>query len=550
MNESVSPELDPLYYLHNFQSLVGCVTEQYGDLLNEDETAFIERFLGLPEPEQALMVRMYSRRSTLFRADKLQYSELPPLDHILPPLEDQELITINPLLPPEEMLELVTCPEMNQWWPEYCPKKSSRPVLLEQLEDLSTEEFYNAFPHALVEILHQPLIDLFQLLFFGNLAQDLSTFVTVDLGHVSYEPYSLESGSRLFRHREDIDHAVHLMMLRDEFYCMEEFDPDIAEGIIAQLPVLDEHSPLIGRFSRLCNRLGKAYEQQQMPTEALHAYSLSKRPPARERQARILFKQGQFQAAADSCVKIIEAPWNEAESLFAERFEKQCRKQLGHKVIPNRRFTPPIEMLNIPQTELRVEQSVLLHLYQESAPCYYVENWLMNTMFGLTFWEAVFAPVRGAFTHPFQRAPHDLFDTEFPNKRASLIKSAFESINQPTWRDNVQHYWTEKYGISNPFVGWYEHGWDIISRALEHIPKQHWTVIFHRMLSDLRENCSGFPDLIQFYEDGSYKLLEVKSPTDKVQPNQLRWMKTFESHGIPCSLVQVQWVVHNSESLS
>ncbi len=439
---------------------------------------------------------------------------------------------------------------MRHWWPDLCKKKGNRQNQLEQLADLSTAQFYSAFPHTLVEIEHQSLINLFQLLFFGNLAQDLTTFVTVDLGHVRYEPYPLDSKTRLFRHRQDIDDSEQLMVLRDLFYSTEEFDPDIAREILQQLPQIDSSSPLKGRLSRLCNRIGKGYEQLQMLQEALKAYALSQRPPARERQARILFKLEHFEAAAEQCRKILEHPWNEAESLFAERFLKQCLKQQGHKVSPNRRYNPLTRTLSLPNGEFRVEQNVLMHLYREDSPCFYVENWLMNTVFGLTFWHAVFAPVRGAFTHPFQRAPHDLLDTEFESKRHPLIESAFKEINNTSWPQQMIQRWRDKYGISNPFVGWYEQGEEILLLALDLIPRAHWAAVFRRMLSDLRENCSGFPDLIQFYPDGSYKLLEVKSPTDKVQPNQLRWMSMFEQQGIPYQLLQVQWIEQNSESLS
>ena len=39
------------------------------------------------------------------------------------------------------------------------------------------------------------------------------------------------------------------------------------------------------------------------------------------------------------------------------------------------------------------------------------------------------------------------------------------------------------------------------------------------MLADLRNNCSGFPDLILF-RDGQYELVEVKGPGDRLQINQ------------------------------
>ena len=39
------------------------------------------------------------------------------------------------------------------------------------------------------------------------------------------------------------------------------------------------------------------------------------------------------------------------------------------------------------------------------AAVHYVENSLMNALFGLAFWEQIFTPVPGAFHNPFQGLP-------------------------------------------------------------------------------------------------------------------------------------------------
>ena len=547
---SITPPvaLDPLYYLHNFQELLRCVEAQYQDLLTPGEQDFLQEFAKLETPEQALLVRMYSRRSTLFRSDKLNYPELPPLAGILDTLAASGFIALNPKAPEISLLELVTIPEMCQWWPQCCPRRGNRGQMLAQLADLQEAEFYAAVPFQTVAILHQPLIDLFQLLFFGNGIQDLSAFVTVELGHVQYEDYGLDADTRLFTRREDIDHAVYLRALRDQWFAMEEFDPEEALDILGHCPDLPPQSPSQGRLSRLCNHIGKAFEQQQMLEEAYSAYQRSTRAPARERCARIRFKQGRWEEAKAICEQIQETPLNEAELLFAERFIKQCLKQLQQVVPKEKRFVPVTQIVRIPPSELRVEQAVSLHFHTAEATCVYVENWLFNAVFGLTFWEALFAPVKGAFTHPFQRGPHDLFDADFIQRRQPLITQAANLIHQPDWPLMLADRWQQKFGCSNSFVGWYEDGWVIIQQALQHIPGAHWQAVFQRMLSDLRENCSGFPDLIRFTADGSYELLEVKSPTDKLQANQSRWMKLFEQVGIPYQLIQVEWMTGSDMS--
>ena len=60
------------------------------------------------------------------------------------------------------------------------------------------------------------------------------------------------------------------------------------------------------------------------------------------------------------------------------------------------------------------------------------------------------------------------------------------------------------------------------------------------MLRDLKQNCSGLPDLIIF-ENDAYRLLEIKGPGDKIQKNQERWFRYFARHAIPAELVNVEY---------
>jgi hypothetical protein len=71
-------ELKPGYYLDNFHKLTGFVEEVYGDILNESERDFLDRFKVLPCSSQLFYVRLISRKGPLFRHDKLNYPEIPP----------------------------------------------------------------------------------------------------------------------------------------------------------------------------------------------------------------------------------------------------------------------------------------------------------------------------------------------------------------------------------------------------------------------------------------------------------------------------------------
>ena len=67
-----------------------------------------------------------------------------------------------------------------------------------------------------------------------------------------------------------------------------------------------------------------------------------------------------------------------------------------------------------------VEGVVRDHLAREEAPVFYVENTLINGLFGLLCWRAIFSAIPGAFFHPFHRGPADLYSPDFHQRRMLL----------------------------------------------------------------------------------------------------------------------------------
>jgi hypothetical protein len=101
-----------------------------------------------------------------------------------------------------------------------------------------------------------------------------------------------------------------------------------------------------------------------------------------------------------------------------------------------------------------------------------------------------------------------------------------------------------KRGTHNPFVFWGGLTEELIDLALRCIPTSHLRCMFERMLSDLEHNCTGLPDLVQFYpSEQRYRFIEVKGPGDRLQDHQRRWMNYFAQHEIPalvCNVARAQ----------
>lgn len=190
----------------------------------------------------------------------------------------------------------------------------------------------------------------------------------------------------------------------------------------------------------------------------------------------------------------------------------------------------------------RVEQAVRKHLHQEHSPVYYVENALINSLFGLLCWEAIFAPLPGAFFHPFQRGPADLLAPDFIKRRAVQFSRCLRQLDDGSYRSTIQDRFHDKQGIQSPFVFWDIISAPLLSLALDCLPAQHLKLWFARLLDDVAANRSGLPDLIRFFpHERRYDMIEVKGPGDRLQDNQTRWLHFFLSHRMPVSVCHVQW---------
>lgn len=192
------------------------------------------------------------------------------------------------------------------------------------------------------------------------------------------------------------------------------------------------------------------------------------------------------------------------------------------------------------ESPIRVEEQVRNYLGSDEAPAFYVENALVNALFGLLCWDAVFAAIPGAFFHPFQQGPADLLRPEFHRRRRALFDAYFEQLDTGQYKLTIADNFKRKAGIQSPFVFWNALSQRLLDFALACIPSAHLKVMFVRLLADIRTNRSGLPDLVQFWpNEKRYALIEVKGPGDKLQDNQLRWLSYCNAHGIPASVCYV-----------
>lgn len=542
-----NPLEDPLYYLHNFRQVLHWLGQRYADLLDPDEQHFIQQFDRLPQASQALLVRMVMRKGAHFRAGKLNYLEIGCPHAAAGPLLELGWVDAQCLLAFEELFGLLQKAELlGAFKPWIEQPKGKKADWLEGLAAQFTEtrSFARWCPEladTLYSLTVMELCDRLRLMFFGNLHQDWSEFVLADLGIYTYEKVEFGAESRGLRTRDDVHGFVFLHR------CQQAFESGEAlEAVLAQVATLSTDNPwLEKRRAKLLFQIGQYCERSAELDLAQQIYRACAYPGARARLIRVLERQEDYAQAMALASAAQQAPESPAEQQHLLRVVPRLRRKLGEPALPK---TKPREVtrldlaLTLPEPLMSVEYCVQAHLSEPDAPVHYVENGLINSLFGLLCWEAIFAPLPGSFFHPFQRGPADLHSEDFHLRRAPLFAACFEQLQDQRYKATVRQRYSEKWGIQSPFVFWNLLSEELLEQALECLPADHLRYWFERLLLDIRANRTGMPDLIQFWPaQKTYRMIEVKGPGDRLQDNQLRWLEFCGEYQMPVTVCYVRW---------
>lgn len=551
------------YYLENFRRILAWLRERYEDLLAPGERSFAGQFGNLPLPSAALLVRMITRRGDVFRSSRLVYPEIGCPRAAATALIAAGWVDPQPSLDWIEWQRLFTKAELSELFEVPLPvRRLPKPQLMQYLQ--ATRYAGHALSlrcaeRAVFRLNVASLCERLRILFFGNFRQDWSELVLTDLGIYRYESVAIDGQARAFRTRAEIDHFYSLYECREQLHAAAPPER-VLELIPAALPDCEW---IEARRRRLLLQTAHRMEREGQWAQALAAYRLCKEPVSQIRAARVLEKQGRWQEAWDELLGI--APEEESESVrqLSDRIRKRLRRrfELADQLAsgrpqerrrrrihatPSRRVahawtTFCIEILP-PAEPAAVESLAAQHLGSHAAPVFYVENGLINSLLGLWCWEALFAPVPGAFFHPFQAAPADLLGRQFCRRREQQLAACRASLQSGEYRDRIRHSFREKVGLACPFIAWDLLTPELLDLALECIASQDLGRCFERILADIAANRTGLPDLIQFFpRERRYRLIEVKGPGDRLQDNQVRWLNFCAANGIEATECKVAW---------
>ncbi len=542
-----TPHPRPFYYLENFCTALEWLRTRYADLLNDTERTFIEQFPGLPRESAGLLVRMVGRKGEVFRTGKLKYAEIGCPLAAASTLIDRGWVEGNPVLDPAELGRLLRKPELLQAFNVRGAAVALRkPDLLRRIGSDAAEartfaQWWPKAPDAVLRLTIGSLCERLRVLFFGNFRQDWSEFVLTDLGIFKYEKIVRDGTTRAFQTRNHIDTFFALFDCRQRLEGGSE-----AATVLAGLPQpVPDNEWLESRRQKLQFQIAQLLERQRDLTAALEVYGTCSYAGSRVRSVRVLERLGRVPDALALASQVCERPADDGEAQQIERMLPRLRRKAGlasSRCDPARGWLTFNLVLPAPERPAQLERAVAAALSQPEAPVHYVENGLINSLFGLLCWDAIFAPVPGAFFHEFQAGPADLHVPGFRLRRESQFARCLGQLDEDRHRATIRRNFELKAAIQSPFVFWGVLSEPLLSLALDCLPPRHLKACFERILGHIRANRSGLPDLVQFWPaERRYRLIEVKGPGDRLQDNQVRWLRFCVSQGIPVSVCRVDW---------
>lgn len=535
----------PDYYANNLSFVLEESSRRNADLLSDREANLVLNWRNAGASARRLFSRLRSRKGPWFRVDSLGYREVGCIETALDELVQRGLVIRCPEAPAQALLDLLTVAEIRRLWPMLRSRRK---------DALALECLSGRTDHALrvriqsefqwVAIADQKALARLELLFFGHDRSELATFILQDLGLRQFERYAIGPQTRPFPDLDSVRQFENLRYIARWLH--ERGDLPADRAAIARRLWPPVQARLVARQrNRLLNALGSLYERAGAFDEALEVYARSEAPPARERRIRLLSRLQDPEGASRLARRAALAPMSGDEDDFLRRW---LAKGAGRSASTKRgRASIDIDIretvIDGADARAALDRGIEAHACAEFAAAgqaaWHMENLFPLGLAGMLFWDIVFAPVEGAFSHPLQTGPRDLFWPDFAERRRALIDARLRALSErPVYDQALRHVGEAKRGIANRLVvwpAWCEARLGALLRVPDHRPILG---LASYVLHHLERSRTGFPDLMVLTQSGSLGFCEVKSPNDQLQPAQRTWLRALTALGFSA---HVRW---------
>ena len=216
-----------------------------------------------------------------------------------------------------------------------------------------------------------------------------------------------------------------------------------------------------------------------------------------------------------------EHPICPQEADFAARFGARRHRAWPEETI----------ILDVPDIG-RVEAAAAAILIADEGRAWHLENALPMGLFGLAYWDWMFAPVDGMFINAFQTAPIDLFWPDFLEARREKCADPL-AVDDVTLRAAMLDACRAHRGVANRLVDWRVFDADTLGILLDGLGMDVVRKLLAFASADLDNARRGFPDLTVVYGPGRFEFVEVKGPNDRLRDDQYLWIDRLRAARLP-----------------
>ena len=538
-------ELPTFYYHQHFLELLEFVGRHYGHVLDDGETRLIGEFRRLDRPAQCLYVRLANRKGRIFAANKLRYPEIGDLRGYIGTLRAGGWIGSPAPDLFEDVLGFLTRKEIVDALAPLVPGLP-RSLKKEELVELALErckagDFMSRLDLGRLLVQRRAAWVRFLLfLYFGEIRDGLSRFTLRDMGLVRTHAFTDDYEPR-FADREE---ALDTFRFADLLKRFEDGNAPQRRQIIETAdqwpdPQFDAAATL---RDRLAYAAGRDLERAGEHGRAMAVYRRGDSARCGERLVRLMFAAGMREEARTCLESMLDSPRSDEEWLFAS--------DLYQRKFHQKRTTPLTDVLRAAETiELdeahsgSPEGAAIAWFEASGQRAYRAENTLWRTLFGLLFWDELFAPDSGALHSPFEALPSTLADGSFYGAYRDVIEARLAGLaDEAATRRHLLKVSTERFGTANGVFRWRKSTLEAIFALLDSADHDAVAEMLRSMCRDYRRTRYGFPDLLVV--DGlGLRFVEIKAGGDQLRRNQLTRLRQMCAAGLRADVVRVRWVI-------
>uniref|UniRef100_A0A8C5F4U0 Fanconi-associated nuclease n=1 Tax=Gadus morhua TaxID=8049 RepID=A0A8C5F4U0_GADMO len=173
------------------------------------------------------------------------------------------------------------------------------------------------------------------------------------------------------------------------------------------------------------------------------------------------------------------------------------------------------------------------------------EGSTFSTLFGLLLWDVIFMEgIPDVFRNPYQTCPLDLFTDCFYGNRRDSIETRVQLLREASvevLHSMMEDVWTCHMGKACSLVNW--ECFASLQQAQSLVSCMGGAFLagmITRMAKDYRHCRAGLPDLVVWSTSAnSYKLVEVKGPSDRLSQKQQIWLDELQKLGADVEVCHV-----------